>query len=119
MLEIGEIVGLLETKILDKTKKVVCTNTEHGIRMDITSANFDKKSDTMVISNNKNCDVKTVSSLIFDLLSYQSTEKVEFLFYNKDGEFIRRKISTFAGICVVEYHDFVEIILKPEKEDNK
>lgn len=119
MLEIGEIVGLLEAKVSDKTKKITCVNIKYDIRMDITSATFNKELDMMVISNNKSRDVKTVNSLIFDLLSYQSTEKIEFLFYNKDGDSISRNISTFNDIDIIEYPDFVEIVLKPEREDIK
>lgn len=119
MLEIGEIVGLLETKVNDKSKKVNCTIS--CIRMNTISVTFDKESNkTVIVSNNETHNTKSVNSLIFDLQSYQSTEKVEFLFFDTDGtEFIRINVSTFNDIDIIEYPDFVDIVLKPEKEDVK
>ena len=115
MLQIGEIVGLLEAYVSDKSKKVNYVNIEYGILTEISSAVFDKTSDSMVISNATG-SVESVKDLIFNLLANQSTEEVEFVIFNKGEAVIRRKISEFNYIDIVERENYVEIVLKSEKE---
>lgn len=122
MVEIGEVIGLLATKIKDDNKKVhlvaKCKNDENKeLRSLVTDIKYNNDDGTVMISNL--CDIgyenMAVKKLISTLFMYQSDSTAAFVIYDKDGKSEKKLVCSslprFADMKVYEHDDIVEIVI--------
>lgn len=122
MVEIGEVIGLLATRVKDDTKKVYltakCKNNENvELKSLITTVAYNNSDGIVMISNScKNAeDAMIVKKLMYNLFLYQSDKTAVFAIYDdcgkSDKKLIYNGLPKFADIKIYEHNDIVEMII--------
>lgn len=125
MIQIGEVIGLLNVKAKDETKKLHLvarskSNPKKELRSEITNVHYNNDDGVIVISNAVgNSDELTIKTLVNTLFLYQSDKKAVFTIYNKSGnKLLCEGIPKFSDIKVNEMDEFTEIIIYVDKINN-
>ena len=125
MLKVGEVIGILNNRVNDETKKInlviLDTDTLCEYEVKLTTIHFDTDRDTVIISNKDNRETYTVKRFIFDLYSHYSNDNISAEIYdNNTKESISYvSLSRFADITIEEFDDHIDIVIhKVEQEVN-
>ena len=116
-LEVGEVMGMLNVKVKDELKKVNLSildpDTICEYNGKLTTIHFDNDRDAVILSNKNNDVAHTVKSLIFNLHSHYSNDKISVEIYDdKSKESLSYvSLSRFSDITIEEFDDRVDIVI--------